>query len=227
MKERKHPPEGKKAWGIYKWSVVVLAALVGFWLYTVVSEVGLFGLISGLMPRNAKESPLSTVQLIEQPIYQVKKKQEVLGVSVLRIISKQQPEEFLVLEGVSRPLVDKVYGKKPDLTWTNLMANQLLKLRQSGENSSPITVEVQDVKTLKSGMIQQKKKNLPYWQLEVKFKLSNEDAPRSYQAAVIRNLGPQSAKDDKDTLVVGYAQKEAFQKELLSDLMNHLRFEQN
>lgn len=181
----------------------------------------------GLLPYANSTSVQNTVRLSEQPVYKIKKKQEVLGVSVLRIVSKQQPEEFLVLEGVSRPLVDKVYGKKPDLVWANLMANQLLKLRQSGDGSSPISVEVQGVKTLRSGVITQHKKEFPYWQLEVQFKLSNENAPRAYQAAVVRNIRPAQLKGEKDTLLVGYAQKEAFQKELVADLMNHLRFEQN
>jgi hypothetical protein len=181
----------------------------------------------GLLPQTTVQGAHDTVRLSEQPVYKIKKKQEVLGVNVLRIVSKRQPEEFLLLEGVSRPLVDRVYGKKPDLVWANLMANQLLKLRQSGDGSSPVTVDVQGVKTLHSGVITQHKQVFPYWQLEVQFKLSNETAPRAYQAAVVRNIRPAQADSGKDTLLVGYAQKEAFQKELVADLMNQLRFEQN
>lgn len=86
-------------------------------------------------------------------------------------------------------------------------------------------MDVQGVKTLNAGFIQQKKQQFPYWQLEVIFKLSNENAPRAYQAAVVRNIHPAQTAGEKDTLVVAYAQKEAFQKSLVSDLMTHLRFE--
>ncbi len=185
----------------------------------------------GLFHVAGKTSIHETVRLLEQPVYKIKKKQELLGVNVLRIISKRQPEEFLVLDGVSRSMVDKVYGKEPDLAWANLMANQLIKLRQSGDGSLPITVNVQGVKTLDAGLIQHLQEQYPYWQLEVQFKLSNESSPRAYQAGVIRHI--QAGQPDsgtgsgKDTLVVGYAQKEAFQKDLLLDLMTHLQFEQH
>ena len=213
--------------GIFGWSVLVLFLLGGAWFYSIVSEVGWMG----LFPASGKSSVHETVRLSAQPVYKIKKKQEVLGVNVLRIISKRQPEEFLVLDGVSRSMVDRVYGKQPDLVWANLMANQLLKLRQSGDGSSPITVDVQGVKTLNSGLIKHHQKQYPYWQLEVQFKLSNESSPRAYQAAVVRHVQFSQADgapdNGKDTLVVGYAQKEAFQKDLLPDLMTHLQFDQN
>ena len=193
-------------------------------MYSVVSELG----PAGLLPGKHLSTNLPAVRLKEQPVYKVKKKQEVLGVQVVRIISKQQPEEFLVVDGVSRKLVDQVYGKKPDLVWANLMANQLMKLRQPGDgDASPISVEIQNVKTLHAGVIQKDKQALPYWQLEVRFKLSNESEPRYYEAGVVRNARVEEPRDGRDTLVVGYAQKEAFQKELVADLMNHLSFEQN
>lgn len=202
----------------------VAVILIGVWIVSVISERGPQGLIPG--GNGATASP--TVRLTEQRIYKVKKKQEVLGMQVVRIISKQQPEEFLVVDGVSRKLVDQIYGKKPDLGWANLMANQLMKLRQAGDGeTSPISVEIQNVKTLNAGIIKKNKQSLPYWQLEVRFKLSNESEPRYYQAGVVRNARSENKQDGQDTLVVGYAQKEAFQKDLVADLMNHLSFEQN
>jgi hypothetical protein len=202
--------------------MAMLLVLGGFWLYSQLSEVGLMG----MLPHSASQDEQSAVRLAQQSVYRIKKKQSVLGVKVLRIISRQQPEEFLVLEGVPRPMVDRIYGKPPELSWARLMANQLLKLRESGEESSPISVDVQAVKTVKSGVITQQQKRLPYWQLEVKFQLSNEDTPRAYEAAVVRNIRPEEkAGSAKETLLVGYAQKEAFQQELVVDLMNNLRFE--
>jgi len=223
LNQRKAFSKVKPARKLLGWLVVILVLLIMGWIYSIVSEVGLPGLLA-LLPHAAGSHSQSKLRLIDQPVYKVKRKQEVLGVSVLRIVSKQQPEEFLVLEGVPRPLVDKVYGKPPDLAWANVMAKQLLKLRQVGEGSPDVSVDVQGVKTLNAGVIRQKKRQLPYWQLEVQFKLSNEQAPRAYQAAVVRNLDPTPKNKDEDTLVVGYAQKEAFQKELVADLMNHLRF---
>lgn len=207
----------------------IIAVVGGIRLYNVLSEVGFVGLIPG--DKNAIHH--LQVRLQDQPVYKIKKKQELLGVNVIRIISKQQPEEFLVLDGVSRKLVDRIYGQKPDLVWANLMANQLLKLRQAGEGDSlPVSVEVQGVKTLASGEIAYQKQHVPYWQLEVQFKLSNESESRFYEAGVVRNVREQGAtqagpQGQLDTLVVGYAQKEAFQKELVADLMDHLSFERN
>lgn len=214
---------GRRSWGLFGWSIALLIAMGGFWLYSQLSEVGLTGLL-GRVPHNDQPA----VRLSPQSVYKVKKKQALLGVNVLRIISRQQPEEFLVLEGVPRPMVDRIYGKPPELPWAKLMANQLLKLRESGEESSPVSVDVQAVKTVKSGVISQQRKRLPYWQLEVRFQLSNEDAPRAYEAVVVRNFRPEEQTDSaKETLLVGYAQKEAFQQELVVDLMNNLRYEQN
>ena len=221
MKNDKQKQAGKRSWRFLGWSCALLALIGGVWLYSTLSEVGLDGLL------RHPATPTSNIHLARQNIYQIKKKQEVLGINVLRIVSRQQPEEFLVLEGVSRGLVDKIYGRQPDLGWANLMANQLIKLRQAGEDGSPVSVDVQGVRTLKSGIIHQKAKTFPYWQLEVQFKLSNESAPRAYDAAIIRNVQPEQVKSGKDTLLVGYAQKEAFQKELVADLMSNLRFEQN
>jgi hypothetical protein len=227
LKDSKQSRTGRKSWGLFGWSAALLILMGGFWLYTQLSEVGLMGML-GIVPQGASQGEQSAVRLARQPVYQIKKKQSMLGVNVLRIVSKQQPEEFLVVEGVPRPMVDRIYGKPPDLGWAKLMANQLLKLRQSGEDSSPISVDVQTVRTIKSGVIQQKRQKLPYWQLEVKFQLSNENAPRAYEAAVVRNFRPEEKRDSaKETLLVGYAQKEAFQQELVVDLMNNLRFEQN
>jgi hypothetical protein len=221
LKHDRPKQAGKRSWKLFGWSFALLALMGIAWLYSVLSEVGLDGLL------RHPATPVSKISLARQNVYQIKKKQEVLGINVLRIVSRQQPEEFLVLEGVSRGLVDKIYGKHPDLVWANMMANQLIKLRQAGEDGSPVSVDVQGVKTLKSGTIQQKKKTYPYWQLEVQFKLSNESVPRAYDAAIIRNIQPEQTKSGKDTLLVGYAQKEAFQKELVADLMSNLRFEQN
>jgi hypothetical protein len=205
---------------------ILLAVLAGVRLYGTLSEVGFMGVLPGANGNSIHNH----VHLQDQPVYKIKKKQELLGVNVIRIISKQQPEEFLVLDGVSRKLVDHIYGQTPDLAWANLMANQLLKLRQPGDgDASPVSVEVQSIKTLSAGVITRQKQRLPYWQLEVQFKLSNESEPRFYEAGVVRTgttvqNGPSG---ELDTLVVGYAQKEAFQKELVADLMNHLSFERN
>jgi len=226
LKQSKQPKAGRRSWGLFGWSALILLFLGGYWIYSQVSEVGWMGML-GLLPHSAEQTEQTNVRLAEQPVYKIKKKQALLGVKVLRIVSKQQPEEFLVLEGVPRHIVNGVYGKPPTLYWANRMANQLLKLRQVGEDGSPISVDVQNVKTIKSGVIQQKKQSFPYWQLEVQFKLSNETAPRAYEAAIIRNIEPSAADSAKETLLVGYAQKEAFQKELVADLMTHLRFAQN
>lgn len=219
--------------------LVVVAGSV--WFLSVVSEIGLEAFIPG---RPRPSSLQSRVHLKNQSIYEIKKKQEIVGVQVTRIVSKQQPEEFLVLDGVSSQLVDNAYGKKPNLVWVNLIARQLLKMRESGEGEAlPLSVEVQNIKTLGSGMIQQDHQRLPYWQLEVQFKLSNESQPRYYQVGVVRKKDAISAEPSKDrkvgfssvfepplpkpqdTLVVGYAQKEVFQKELVADLIRYLSFE--
>lgn len=204
--------------------VLLVAALLlllagGGWLYATLSEVGLTGLMHQILPKPSHAG----VQLKEQPVYRIKKSQELLGMSVARIISSRQPEEFLVVDGVSRKMVDSVYGKEVDLAWANLMANQFLKLREHGEESSPVSVDVQTVKTLKTGSIERDGRQLPYWQVEVRFKLSNEDQPRAYSAGVIRHGG----RGDNDTLIVGYAQKEAFEQALLADVLNHLDFQAN
>lgn len=108
------------------------------------------------------------------------------------------------------------------------MANQFLKLREAGDgDSAPVSVEIQDLKTLQAGAIQQDKKQLPYWHLEIRFKLSNEPNSRYYQAGIIRNVVPPLHHAGQETLLIGYAQKEAFQKQLISDLMDKLIFEQN
>lgn len=166
--------------------LALIVALVygGVWLYTTLSEVG----IMGLFQQNAASSSQTKVHLKEQPVYKIKKKQELLGVNVIRIISRQQPEEFLVLDGVRRPLLDKVYGKPVDSFWATQMASQLLKLRETGEEGTPLSVEIQSVKPLASQQIEYQGHQIPCWQLEIQFKLSNESQPRYYRAGMLRNV---------------------------------------
>ncbi|WP_373531194.1 hypothetical protein [Vampirovibrio sp.] len=210
-----------------QWFVLAasLTALIlgGFWLYSVLSEVGLNAFLPG---GNGTHS--TTVKLKPQAIYYVKKKLDLLDMRVIRVISKQQPQEFLIVDGVASGLVDKVFAKEPDLVWANLMANQLLRLREVGDGaSSPVSIEIQDLKTLNAGFIQNNQHQLPYWQIEIRFKLSNEPNSRFYQAGVLRNADGSHSESGKDTLLVGYAQKEAFQKPLMNDLLNQLIFERN
>ncbi len=213
-----------------KWPLLILALLLAcgaLWLYNTLSEVGLTALLPG-----QHAASQTTVRLKDQPVYHVKKKLDLLGMKVVRIVSSQQPQEFLVLDGVSAKLVDKVFAKQPDMGWTNLMANQFLKLREAGEgDAAPVSVEIQALKTTSAGTIVQGNRNLPYWQVEIRFKLSNEMDSRYYQAGVIRNANdqrvPTQSGEQPDTLVVGYAQKEAFQKPLMADLISNLRFEKN
>lgn len=214
---------GKKS--AIQWFVlaVVLTTLIfgGFWLYGILSEVGL----SVFLPGGNGTHP-TTVKLKPQAVYHVKKKLDLLDMQVIRIISKRQPQEFLIVNGVAKGLVDKVFAKAPDLVWANLMANQLLRLREASEGSSnPVSIEIQELKTLNTGFIQNHQKNLPYWQIEIRFKLSNEPNSRFYQAGVLRNADGSHSESGKDTLLVGYAQKEAFQNPLMSDLLNQLSFE--
>lgn len=202
--------------------LTALLLLVGLWLYGRVSEVGWNGLLAG------HGDHVHTVRLKSQPVYRVKKKLDIMGMQVIRIVSRQQPQEFLVMDGISSAMVDKLFTQKPDLGWANLMANQFLKLREvGGGDSSPVSVEIQGLKTLQNGVIQQDNKQLPYWQLEIRFKLSNEPNSRYYQAGIVRNAESGVLPVGQEVLLIGYAQKEAFQKQLLSDLMDQLLFEQN
>jgi hypothetical protein len=204
-------------------AIVTTLVLGGLWLYGVLSEVGLNAFLPG---GNGRHS--TTVKLRAQSVYHVKKKLDLLDMQVIRVISNQQPQEFLIVSGVANGLVDKVFAKEPDLVWANLMANQLLLLREASEGSSnPVSIEIQGLKTLNTGFIQNNQKNLPYWQIEIRFKLSNEPNSRFYQAGVLRNADGSQSESGKDTLLVGYAQKEAFQSPLMSDLLNQLTFERN
>lgn len=201
---------------------VIIAALLllvgGLKACLLLSEVGLEGVLPG---RQAPRQ--SQVLLTEQPVYKIKRKQEILGIHVTRIISRQQPEEFLVLEYVPAKLVGSVYGRGIDLAWANSIAGQLLRLRQSGEDGPPASLEIQDVHTVGQGTLPN---GLPYWQIEIRFKLANESAPRYYQAVVVRNINADKVQETAkfETLVVGYAPKEAFDKALVSDLLHHVRF---
>lgn len=209
------------------WVTAALTALV-------LGLVGLFGHFSevgfnGLLPGTGGKTAQSTLKLKDQTVYQIKKKLDFLDMQVIRVVSKQQPQEFLIVDGVSSGLVDRIFAQNLDLGWVNLMANQFLKLREGGEGSGPpVSIEVQQLKTLSRSQIQQGSNGLPYWHLEIRFKLSNESSSRFYQVGVVRHAkSPFSSPAGKDTLLVGYAQKEAFQKALLSDLMTHLRVERN
>lgn len=192
--------------------------LFGGWqLWKYVSENGWMSLFHPAQPQ------ISTVHLKAQPLYQIKKKQELFGVEVIRIISTHQPEEFLVLDHVPKGLVDSIYQKPVNLVWANTVANQFTKLRQNSDEDTPASVDIQDIKTLKSGILKQAGQELPYWQIEIRFKLSNEQVPRYYSAGVVRQLHL-GTQPDKESLVVGYAQKGAYQSELVADLLDNLHF---
>jgi hypothetical protein len=218
------PRKAEIQWFLVAASCTALT-LAAIGLYGQLTEVGW----KGFLPGGSTTTSAPTVKLKAQAVYQVKKKLDLLDMTVVRVISKQQPQEFLILDGVSSGLVDKVFAKKVDLGWINLVANQFLKLREGGEGSgNPVSIEVQELRTLSQGKIEDGNSGLPYWHLEIRFKLSNEPNSRYYQAGIVRHANGQSLKaSDKDTLLVGYAQKEAFQKALIADLMTQLSFERN
>ncbi len=207
----------------------------GFHLYGVYTEVGLDGLLAPLKG----QPPNSVVHLKPQAVYRIKKKQDLLGVRVTRITSHQQPEEFLVLEGVPVPLIDSVYGKRTDLGWATLMANQFLKLRANDETRTPITVEIQHFRSKQHREMTVQHQKLPYWEFEVQFKLSNEPASRTYDVGVLRANVPVPASTDiqsldpgskpandvhADILVVAYAQSEVYTPTLLPEVFSLLNF---
>ena len=199
-----------------------LLLFAGWYLFQYVSETGFLGLL------HPTKTNLSTISLKAQPVYTIKTKQQILGIEVIRIISKQQPEEFLVLNQVPRTLVDSMFGKQMNLAWANTVANQFVKLRQTSEDSSsPVSIDIQRVQTLKSGTLKKNGQQLPFWQIEICFKLSNEAAPRFYSVGIVRQIQSTEPNNKTEALVVEYAQKEAYQPELVTDLMDHLRFMQN
>ncbi|HEY9746671.1 MAG TPA: hypothetical protein V6C99_10690, partial [Oculatellaceae cyanobacterium] len=131
------------------------------------------------------------------------------------------------VDRVPSNMVDSMYGKPVNLAWANTVAGQFLKLRDpSGETTSGSSIEIQDIKTLKSGTVTRNNEKLPYWRIEVRFKVNNEPNSRYYKADVIRR--PVHPKErDTETLVVGYAQGEVHQPELLADLLDNLQFARN
>lgn len=213
------------------WVTLVLGAMAvlllwgGFRLYGTISEIGPAAFWHHLTGQGT-HTGANAIQLKPQPVYQVKKKQTLLGAHVTRIISRQQPEEFLVIQGLPAGMIDTVYGKPVDLAWANQMANQLLKLRETDEAAAPVSVDIQSVRTVDHGHVSQHdQRQLPYWELEIQFKLSNESYPRLYQAGILRHAEPAHAtKGHHDTLIVGYAQKDVFQAHLLPDLLRQLEF---
>lgn len=212
----------------------------GLWVYDTVMERGPGGFWTVFFP--GKEG--ASFHLKEQPVYSVKSRQDVLGVRVFRIISHYQPQEFLIIDGLSRHAIEQIYGKPVNSFWANQVANQLIKVRTGGAGlgdgvtdtgstakQAPVSVEIQRIRTVGERHLVYARHSLPYWQLDVQLKLSNESSPRYYQAGLIR-IGEKPSVFDffhpasKDTLVVGYAPRDAFQKDLLIDLLRHLDFSQ-
>jgi hypothetical protein len=220
-------------------SLIVLSG--GLWVYDTLMERGPGGFWNVLFP--GKEG--ASFHLKEQPVYSIKSRQDVLGVRVFRIISHYQPQEFLIIDGLSRHAIEQIYGKPVDSFWANQVANQLIKVRTGAAGvgdgvsdaattvkQAPISVEIQQIRAIGERHLVYARHILPYWQLEVKFKLSNESSPRYYQTGIIRIGEKPNAFDffhpaSKDTLVVGYAPRDAFQKDLLLDLLRHLDFSQD
>lgn len=205
-----------------RYLIILIVALLagGIWLYNTVSELG-----PGILPHPGQHRV--DIRLLQQPVYQIRKKDQVLGVNAVRIVSKRQPQEFVVLSGVPRKMLDKVYGKPVDLGWANSIANQFLKMRQSTDDGSPLSVEIQQIKTRNTGTIAWEGQQLPYWQVAIRFKLSNESEPRTYDVGVIRHLSQDGQAGGQENMMLTYAQNGAYEKALITDLLGKIQFQQN
>jgi hypothetical protein len=226
------------------WRVLLGAAIVFLlcWgvlsLWTSISELGPSAVLSGLNPFAAHE-PENVIHLREQPVYKVKKKQKLLGTEVVRIISRQQPQEFLVLSSVSSHLLDTIFGKPIDRFWANQMASQLARLRSTsgsadepGSSTHDPTIDVQSVESeqvvpllVPESLGGERKQSRPYWQLRLRFQLSTETLPRYYQVGILRSQAHFKAatSSQKESILIAYAPQNTYQKSLILDLLKYLQ----
>ena len=213
---RQKPYAVRKLKSMPKWRIFVLA------LIPVAVIAGLINLspIRQMLPGNADRT---VVHLATQPQFKVKRNSEVLGVNIMQIADKREPQDFLILNNVPAAMVEPMLGHTVDKRWATEVANQFLKKRDPDSSTPPPTVEIQEIHATQQGTVEYEGKQLPYWQVQVQFKLGQEAESRSYEGGIIRNADG----NDKgaDTVVVAYAQKGAFRKELLPELMQHLSFE--
>src|SRR6478609_6093624 len=142
-------------------------------------ELGPQAFLNRFNPLTWQNSDAVDIHLSDESVFVVKKKQKLFGMQVYRIISKQQPQEFLVITGVSSSLLNQVFDKPINRFWVNQIAQQLLHLRigsdTTAEESSASNepgIEVQSVTPERSRPLAFAGNSYPYWQLKLKLQLS-------------------------------------------------------
>jgi hypothetical protein len=218
----------RRAWSLFFIALSAAFAWALSLLWADYVELGPAGFLNHLNPLTWQASDTTDFHLRDDSLFEVKKKQKLFGMQVYRITSKQQPQEFLLVTGVSSSLLNQVFDKPIDRFWMNQIAQQLLRLRiGTGANADDSStakepgIEVQSVIPEPSRNLIAQDKSYPYWQLKLKLQLSTETIPRYYQVGILRSIviNQSQQQGDKENILIAYAPENAFQSSNLLSLL--------
>jgi|GEM_PF-6133196 len=226
-------PVSSKKRRLFSLFLIALSALVAWGLsnlWTEYLELGPQAFLNRLNPLTWQTIDGIDFHLRDDSVFAIKKKQKLLGMQVYRIISTQQPQEFLLITGVSSSLLNHVFDKPIDRFWVNQIAQQLLHLRigsDANAEASPATkepgIEVQSVTPEPSRMVTFADENYPYWHLKLKLQLSTESVPRYYQVGILRSVLQQASRgNDKETILVTYTPENTVQVSTMMSLLKQI-----
>lgn len=188
----------------------------GFFLWQTYSELGPKGLLALIPFQNKVES----VQFPPSSEFQVKKQLTFLSATVTRVVSRYQAEEFLILDNLPPVFLEQLNQSTIPPGWINSVANQCLALRTAqtatATQEKPLSITILSTSPVKNFPIMSQGKSLPYWQLDIVFRLSNEKLARSYRIGVSKKkLG----HSQNERVFVSYAPNGTYDQKLLIRLI--------
>ena len=226
-------PVSSKKRRLFSLFLIALSALFAWGLsnlWTEYLELGPQAFLNRFNPLTWQNSDGVDVHLSDDSIFVIKKKQKLFGMQVYRIISKQQPQEFLLITGVSSSLLNHVFDKPIDRFWVNQIAQQLLHLRIGTDPNTEDAavpkepgIEVRSVTPEPSRNVVFADESYPYWHLKLKLQLSTETLPRYYQVGILRSVLPQASRgNDKETILVTYTPENTIQVSTMLSLLKQI-----
>lgn len=171
-------PPGKFRPKCYLAGTLVGLALLGGVLYWTVGRP--------LLTAKPAQQDITPVQVVLEPNAPYKQGDTIrlMNVSAARLEHQQFPQEFVVLKGLDGKTVERVFQKDFDPVTYKPMAEGLLSMK---DPIHPVSIDLQKMETFENRIVPlEDARQLQTRRMRVTFRLSSEDAPRTYEGSVSR-----------------------------------------
>lgn len=191
--------------------VVAIMGVVGLFVWlTPVADRIVNEIYGDQSPEVAAQKAKGAIEIQPKAPFTVTQSLDLMGVKVIRLKHSQKPpQDFVVVFGLDPETTNDLFSDalKPDLV--EMLGNNLLSLQR---RETPTTLSIDEMKTLGETTMQVQGKPMTSKEMQVKFHLSTDPAPRSYSGM----LGRIPGADGKETLIISFGREKDYQPTLLT-----------